>query len=77
MMMSAVIYPKQKKVACVLLQAVYGGDRRVPHMFATDLWAVYPEEGAVGFTDTRENWQKLADQWNKEHYEQRRNKRNI
>lgn len=63
----AVIYPKSKKVACVLLQVIYGGSRHVPMLFDTKLWAVSPpEEKPVGVSGTKEEWEKLANVWKKE-----------
>lgn len=62
----AVVYPEQKKIACVLLQAVFGGDSIVPQAFDTKHWAVSPLPNPKPFTDTGANWMKLAERWDKE-----------
>lgn len=63
----AVIYPKSKKIACVLLQAIYGGNSHVPHLFDTRLWAVAPpKEKPVGVSGTKKEWEELADAWEKD-----------
>lgn len=63
----AVIYPKSKKIACVLLQAVYGGNSHVCHLFDTRLWAVAPpKENPVGVSGTKKEWERLASEWKKD-----------
>jgi hypothetical protein len=62
-MVNAVIYPESKKVACVLLQAVYGGSSYVPQLFDTKFWAVAPMPGARACSATIEQWRWLADHW--------------
>ena len=52
-------------IACVLLQAVYGGNSHVPsQFFDTKLWAVAPpKEKPVLVSGTNEQWETLAKKW--------------
>jgi hypothetical protein len=59
----ALIDPVRKQVACVIIQAAYGGDRSVVHEF--DDWLVAPTPDMKWFTGTIEEWRQLAKAWRK------------
>lgn len=69
----AVIYPEQKKIACVLLQTIFGGNSHIPsRYFDSDIWELSPETpGAQMFFGTAEQWQQLGNKWNKEYKDAR------
>lgn len=63
-MLKAVIYPDDKKIGCVLLQAMYGGDSSVPSLFFdNDLWALSPMKNPRPCSATAEQWRWLAKKW--------------
>ena len=59
----ALVDPKRKQVACVLIQAAYGGDRSVVHLFRN--WLLAPTPDMVWLNGTDEEWRGLADRWEK------------
>lgn len=63
-----IIYPKTKQVACVLLQALYGGDSQVAHFFPSRLWAVAPppNDKPTPVQGTAAEWTELVARWTKE-----------
>jgi len=62
MKIRALVDPRQKLVGCVILQALYGGDRLVVSQFNDWLTAPSPTMGMVELTT--EEWSTLADEWN-------------
>ncbi len=62
-LLRAVIYPDSKKIGCVLLQAIYGGNSFVPQMFDSKLWALAPLDNPRPVSGTQAQWQWLADLW--------------
>lgn len=62
---AAAIYPDLKKIACPLLQAIYGGNGNVPsRFFDTELWQLHPiEQLPVLMVATNEQWAELAKRW--------------
>lgn len=59
------IYPEEKKIGCVIVQAIAGGDSKIPGIFLTEHWKLTPQkEGGVMMNATQEQWQALADKWN-------------
>jgi hypothetical protein len=60
----AFINPKSKKIACVLLQAVLGGDSHIPsRFFDTSVWEVASTDGMIPMHGTIAEWKKLGDMW--------------
>jgi len=56
-----VVDTEQLRPACVLLQAVYGGDTGiVSRLFDPDTWLVAPTKGMRMVTGTEEEWQRFA-----------------
>lgn len=70
----AVVYPRNRKVACVLLQAVYGGDSSVPSKFwDTSQWQLHPpDEKPYMAKLTKDEWKLLSEAWLDEDREQQR-----
>lgn len=63
---SVVIFPKEKMVGCPILQAAYGGNNHlVSTLFDSDLWVVSPKSGSVMVKGNWDQWNKLAQKWNK------------
>ncbi len=58
--LTAAIDTKTLKVGCVLLQAVYRGDREACYLFDTNRWATSPTDDMILVTDTVGNWKKVA-----------------
>lgn len=56
----AVIDVKTKRPACVLLQAVYGGDRRVCNMVSSRYWHVAPTDDMTMIRGTPAQWAAWA-----------------
>lgn len=66
--MRGIIYPESRKVACVLLQAVYGANSSVAHYFDTALWELSPpQEAPKGFDLTPEKWREVARKFSEHH----------
>jgi hypothetical protein len=61
---TAVIYPESKRIACALLQAMYGGDIAIPRLFDTRLWQPLPMQGGVAVSGTMDEWRMIAERWN-------------
>lgn len=51
---------KQRKVGCVLIQALADCDSSNTHIFETSQWAVAPTADMRRITGTREEWERLA-----------------
>lgn len=51
--------PSTKRVACVLLQAAYGGDKRACHILGADRWETSPTADFVWVEGTVEQWRAL------------------
>lgn len=72
---SAIVYPRHRKVACVLLQAVYGGDSSVPTKFwETSQWQLHPLDNEKPYMAklTASDWKLLSEAWLDEDREQQR-----
>lgn len=63
-LLKAVIYPDAKKVGCVLLQAIYGGNSTVPSLFFEGKqWATAPLPNPRPCSATPAQWRWLAKRW--------------
>ncbi len=62
-LLKALIYPKDHKIACVLMQVIYGGSSQVPQLFDTRFWETAPREGEVPAAGTAAQWRWLAKKW--------------
>lgn len=56
----AICHKVTKKPACVLIQAAFGGDRRVPMMVDSNLWIVDSVDDLVAVSGTIGQWRKWA-----------------
>lgn len=70
-LLKAIIFPEAKKVGCVLLQALVGGDSAVCNLFETDAWEVTTLDGAKPVAGTQDQWERLAKKWNTFHKEKK------
>lgn len=61
--LAAIIDPQRRQIGCVLVQAVFGGDPAVCHLFDSRLWATAPTETMRGARGTRSDWEALASAW--------------
>lgn len=59
-MIRALIDPTTQKVACVLLQAAHGGDRRACNIVGADRWEVSPSAPFVWFEGSLDQWRDIA-----------------
>lgn len=59
--MKAAVNTKTRKVACVLLQAMYGGDRRVPLLFDPEDWEIATTDDMHLVDGTQEQWEREAE----------------
>jgi len=55
-----VVDTEQRRPACVLLQAAYGGDAGAVSMFDPGTWLVAPTPAMQMFAGTREQWSEFA-----------------
>ena len=64
-----VVDTKQRRPACVLLQAGFGcsGYREVMHRFDSKTWLTFPTPDMRRVSGTIEEWQSLADEINPRH----------
>lgn len=61
----AIVWPKKKKIACPLLQAVFGCSSHIPGMFDIKFWELDANfKGARALRGTKQEWQKVAEAWN-------------
>lgn len=56
----AVVDTKTRRPACVLLQAIYGGDRWVANLVESAFWHLAPTDHMATVSGTREQWRKWA-----------------
>jgi hypothetical protein len=54
--------PRRRRIGCVLLQAVFGGDREVCFLFPPGTWLTTPTKGMRMLGGTRQEWEALAAQ---------------
>ena len=57
---------KQRRPACVLLQAVWGGDRGLCQRFDSRSWLTFPTDDMQMIEGSDEQWQELIAQVNSE-----------
>jgi hypothetical protein len=62
---SALVFPERKKVGCVLLQVFVKGDRGICYLF--NEWETNGSEDGIVMHGTRQEWERLAEQWNEHH----------
>ena len=60
----ALIFPAERRIGCVLLQAGCGADSSVCRLFDIELWQTAPMSGGVVVSGTTEEWKRLAELWN-------------
>ena len=60
-LLRALVDPERRQVGCALVQAAYGGDRSVCHMFKD--WATSPTGDMVMMRGTERQWRALAEKW--------------
>jgi hypothetical protein len=58
----AVVDVKQRRPACVLLQAVWGGDSSVVHKLPAESWLLAPTDDMHMVEGTDEQWAQFADE---------------
>ena len=58
-MLVGVVDLKLRRPACVLLQAVMGGDIRVAHMFPAEHWLLAPTPDMARVKAPRSDWERL------------------
>lgn len=59
--LTAIFDKKSMRPACVLLQALYGGDREVCFMFQD--WENQPTDTMVRISASRAEWQQVAEKF--------------
>lgn len=66
-----VVYPKTKKIGCVLLQSIFGGQSALCSLFDTVAWETGDTKNAKMAKLTMSEWKRLASHYNNHHREER------
>ena len=61
-MIRLVVDVKQRRPACALLQAEFGGDYRLVHMLPVESWLTSPTPDMKMLTGTRGEWERFGDE---------------
>lgn len=55
-----VVDTEQRRPMCVLLQAVFGGDRNIVNLLPAEAWLVAPTDNMKMVAGTKAQWEKFA-----------------
>ena len=59
-LIEAIYSPDTGRIACVLLQAVYGASQEVARIFSADDWDTAPRDTMLRMSATKDQWKQIA-----------------